>query len=259
MAEANINGAYNRKMVFYMEKQFDRGSFIALDDLSVIDHMCPMAIDCDFDDRRMCAYSPFNSTTDGNQVNFGLMTAPAVDPNWPGPMYDINRNWGGGYLYLTSFRSPSSSPITSRIISGARVLDSFSPAPYCLSLYVALPSSDASLKLTLRRYGKGWTEGNRLLQVLTITGNSSTLKDWTRQAVTVDINAMLGVDEVQLIIEGNIAAHSKSAIAIDGIAFKQGVCQTEGIDCENGVHVPQSAICNFVKVTGYRFLRSFFR
>lgn len=233
-----------------MEKQFDRKSFIALDDLSVLDHICSSPIDCDFDDKRMCAYSPYSpiSGQSTGQVNFGLMTAPATDPTWPGPVYDINQNWGGGYLYLTSFRSPSSTPITAKIISGARVVDSISHSPYCLSLYTALSSADVSVRLTLRRYGKGWTESNRSLQLLHLSGNR-TQDDWTRQAVTIDAGSMAAVDELQLIIEGNIAAHSKSSIALDGIALKLGVCQTEGIDCENGLHVPQSRICNFVKVS----------
>lgn len=231
-----------------MEKQFDQKSFIALDDLSIIDHMCPSPIDCDFDDKRMCAYSPYRSGQSKGQINWGLMTAPATDTTWPGPMYDINRNWGGGYLYLTSFRSPSSVSITSSIISGARVVDSISPSSYCLSLYTALSSTRVSLRLTLLRYGKGFTDSNRSLQLLHISGNFSQ-DDWTRQAVTIDVSSMLAVDEVQLLIEGTIAAHSKSLIALDGIALKRGICQAEGIDCENGVHVPQSAICNFVKVS----------
>ena len=40
IGEINIQTLYEHKVVFYMEKQPDKSSFIALDDLSLLSHRC---------------------------------------------------------------------------------------------------------------------------------------------------------------------------------------------------------------------------
>lgn len=66
------------KVVFYMEKQPDKSSFVALDDLVVLDYECQKPIDCNFDNGRICSYSPFGDST-SSKYNFAIFTAPSQD------------------------------------------------------------------------------------------------------------------------------------------------------------------------------------
>lgn len=75
--EVNKNVPYEHKIVFYMEKDFDPTTFVALDDLTVLDHQCQPMIDCDFESGQVCSYSPYykgsSTIITANQFNFGLL------------------------------------------------------------------------------------------------------------------------------------------------------------------------------------------
>ena len=65
-------------MVLYMEKQVDKKSYVGLDDLTILSHKCQPHIDCDFDNGRICSYSPFKDQTTNNNFNFGILTGKLV-------------------------------------------------------------------------------------------------------------------------------------------------------------------------------------
>src|SRR5699024_7039843 len=161
-------------------------SFVALDDLVVLSHRCQSPINCDFEDGRACSYSPLADKTT-SQYNWGLFNAPAQDPNWPGPKYDhTTRNYGGGYLFLTAFRSVGSfsNPMISKVMSGPRSVDP--TESYCLSLWTRLNTNDLSLRLSLVRFGEAWNDNNRTAVISTQTNKTQT--DWSRVALTLDQN-----------------------------------------------------------------------
>ena len=61
--EINKQVYYNHKLVFYMAKQPDKKSFIALDDITILSHPCQEMINCDFEDGRVCSYSQYTDNT----------------------------------------------------------------------------------------------------------------------------------------------------------------------------------------------------
>lgn len=239
----NHNEGYKHKFVFYLEKQADKSSFIALDDLTVLGHRCAPIIDCDFDDHRICSYTSLTDTQTTTGFNFGVMTAPVNDSHWPGPQYDNSGNWGGAYLYLTSFRKTSPTQLISKIISGTRVVDN--TKTYCLSFSLYMSSSDVELDLQLLRYGPKWVN-NLNAKVSFYHFQNTTQGDWTTKRITLRPTLLtLNTQEIALIIEGRIGANSKGLIGLDGITLSTGECQ-DGLLCEDGHHVSPDKVCNFV-------------
>lgn len=173
--------------------------------------------------------------------------APPQDQNWPGPRNDhTTGNFGGGYLYLTAYRSVGSftSQLVSKVISGPRNVDP--GKTYCFSLWTSLSTNDLGLTISLVRYGQNWADNNRTVQINSKVNVAQ--PDWTRTYINVDQNTLQGAQEVQIILEGRISANSKGLIAIDDIVFMDGQCQmTDGMLCENGVQLTRDQICNFVQ------------
>lgn len=56
-----------------MEKTMDKTSFAALDDLSVLGHKCQQLGDCDFDNGKICSYTPLTDKSTGS-YNWGVFT-----------------------------------------------------------------------------------------------------------------------------------------------------------------------------------------
>ena len=252
VVEANIKNEFDQKVVFYLEKQVDKSSFVALDDLEVLDRKCSPVIDCDFDRGSTCSYSPYFSDQQKEKAtaNFGLIRAPSTDPQWPGPMYDVTQIYGGGYLFLTAFPrwvngNNEGSPLLARIVSGARVVDG--NKRYCLSLYTVLSSVDVELRLSLLRYGQPWLSNKSDQQVQLSVVTNITQSQWTRMSFSLDHSVLAGAEELQVLIEGRIAAHSNAILAIDEIVLVEGACRSTGeLICENGLAISREQICNFV-------------
>lgn len=225
-----------------MEKPADNSSFLAIDDIVNLQMKCFPAVDADFENGHIGSYTPYES-----KFRFGLFTAPPVDPNWPGPRYDhTTKNYGGGYLYLTAYRSVGTfTQIVSKVISGSRSVNSSSA--YCLNLWTQLTTSDLQLKLHLVHFGRTWTDANRTTQIYSVGGVNQT--DWTWVQVDLDQTKLMGTDEVQLIIEGRIGTNSRGAIAVDDIALKPGNCPSNhgNLLCEDGTTVTVEQICDFTK------------
>lgn len=183
-----------------------------------------------------------------SQFNWGLFTSPPADSTWVGPVYDhTTKNYGGGYLYLTAFRSVGNfnTPIVSKVVSGPR---SVNPSKsYCLSLWMQMTTNDLSFKLSILRYGPYWSDANRT-QTIASKANIAE-KAWTLISVPIDQTMLVNTYEIQLIIEGTLATNSKGLIAVDDISLMEGACQPSNLICENGVTIKPEQICNFVKVS----------
>src|SRR5699024_1118571 len=101
---------------------------------------------------------------------YSITTAPAQDPEWPGPRYDhTTEMFGGGYLYLTAFRSIGTfTQLVSKVISGPRPVNPIKT--YCLSMWTRLNSADLEMRLHLVRFGDGWADSNRTKQIFSVGG-----------------------------------------------------------------------------------------
>lgn len=225
-----------------MSKPEDKESFIALDDLTVLDHDCEKPIDCDFENNRYCSYSPFYDSSTEKDYHFSVFTTPTDDSDWPGPNVDhTTGNYDGGYLFMTAYRSNFGN-LTSKMISGSRRLDK--DTSYCLSLWTVITSAHAQMVIYIVRYGDRFQDSNRTVQVLQVANVSE--DKWTRQFVTLSKVMLDNSQEIQVIFEGRIK-DSRSLIAIDDIELTSGDCEFDGVMCANGIVVPPSKVCDFVK------------
>ena len=153
--------------------------------------------------------------------------------------------FGGGYLYLTAFRSIGTfTQLVSKVISGPRPVNP--TKTYCLSMWTRINSADLEMRLHLVRFGDGWADSNRTKQIFTVGGVNQS--HWTQVQVNLDQNVLMNTNEVQLIIEGRIVGNCKGAIAIDDISVKEGQCvASSGLFCEDGTPYTKDQICDFVK------------
>lgn len=250
--EVTTHISYSHQVIFYLYKAFDRTSYVALDDLTVLSGSCQLSANCDFDNGHFCSYSPYHPTdasTSKKQYNFAvLMTPPVNHQSWPGPMYDYTtKAYGGGYLFLTAFRSRvTSSTIKSAVISGSRSINKATTA-YCLSLWTVVSSPHLKLKVSVVRFGDIWADANRTVLVASLYKQNQS--DWTQLSVTLDSSLLVdGTVEIQILLEGTLEAFSTGIIAIDDVMISEGKCQQSGeLLCEDGTPLKKEQICNFVK------------
>ncbi|KAH9417832.1 hypothetical protein DERP_013092 [Dermatophagoides pteronyssinus] len=241
--EFNIGANYISKLIFYMSKKGQDDSFVALDDITVLLNPCTAPIDCNFDMGHYCTYTSYQDS-DVN-YHFEVFQAPAIDLEWPGPTYDhtIKSN-DGGYLFLTAYRSVSHiEPLHAKIVSGVRKISKNNNVG-CLEMWTVINSNDASLKVTIIRYGKKWNDSNR--KILAFEMKNVEQREWTRILYTLNKTILDGTDEVQILIEGSLGSNRMSAIAIDDIVLSDGSCDNKGLLCENGIAIDQDRICNFI-------------
>lgn len=228
--------------MFHFEKPLDKQSFVAVDDVTVLSHQCELPVDCDFDSHRYCSYSPYDDQSVG--YNFEVFATPTPDPNWPGPRFDhTTQRAGGGYLFFTSYRSTGNLG-KARLISGARSLSDHHS--HCLSMWTQLNSKTSHLNVSIVRYGPHWTDQNRTMLVVEMTGTVQ--QSWTLLTVTLNRTQHLNYAyELQVLIEGSVGNDGRSSIAIDDIKLTIGECDYNAVRCENGTLVSVEKICDFVK------------
>lgn len=84
IAQVPYSAYYQHKLTFEMIKPFDSASYIAIDDISVSNHNCKQAVECDFDDDT-CSYTSRYLKAD---YDFGRFVGPPSNASWPGPAFD---------------------------------------------------------------------------------------------------------------------------------------------------------------------------
>lgn len=242
--EIPVNVAFKHQLVFRMSKFGNAGkSFIGLDDINISKRRCYQAINCDFENLNLCTYTPYLGTNDRQKTktryDWGIFQARQHLPNkWPGPMRDhTTMSLGGGYLYLTAYRS-TFAKIVSSLISGVRKIQTTS---YCLSLWTQLTANDVGVRIYILPAGQDTPV--KVYEAVDQVPQES----WRQVFVNVGQNRLNGARGVQVIIEGELSANSKGAVAIDDVLFEPGACKTDGLLCEDGTQLKPGQVCDFVK------------
>lgn len=73
IAEFNTQVSFAHDFVVYT-RLYNAGSFVAIDDLTILDFQCQLPINCDFENAHICSYTPFNDKTTSD-YNFGLINS----------------------------------------------------------------------------------------------------------------------------------------------------------------------------------------
>lgn len=234
---------YDHQLVFMMEKHQNAGtSFIALDDIGLV-QTCYPAINCDFEGYRTCSYTPYvGQTSTKPRYDWGVHESMDQIKNWPGPRYDhTTNNFGGGYLFLTAYRS-TFSKIVSSMASGLRRVQ---PQSYCLSLWTQLTANDVGLRIYIQVFGS--TGGSNVLTKVYEAVDQAPTTKWTQVLVSLGQDKLKGATDLQVIFEGQLSANSKGVVALDDILLSPGQCKASGMLCEDGTQLKASQMCNFVK------------
>lgn len=229
-------------MRFY-KSDGEKNSFVAIDDLSVVQYSCEPEIDCDFDDGHYCSYSIYRD--DQTNYNFEVFHSLTNDVNWPGPEYDhTSGSARGQYLFLTAYRTNKrSGSLRAKIVSGSREIF---PDDHCLSMWTIIKGSDTLLRVSILRYGLYYVDQNRTIDAFHIVGVEHS--DWHRNSFTISKSMVHNADEIQILIEGVIQAdHFAASIAIDDINLFSGPCEDFGLQCEDGRQISEDEICDFVR------------
>src|SRR5699024_10698240 len=117
---------------------------------------------------------------------------------------------------------------------------------HCLSMWTQLNSKTSHLNVSIVRYGRHWTDQNRTMLVMQLTGTVQ--QNWTLLTIALNPNQHLNYAyELQVLIEGSVASDGSSSIAIDDIKLTVGECDYKGVRCETGNLVPVEKVCDFVK------------
>ncbi|KAH9425788.1 hypothetical protein DERP_005006 [Dermatophagoides pteronyssinus] len=237
---------FKHRIVFEIIKPTSDRSYLAMDDLIVLNRPCQRPIDCDFNQDDYCSYTDYN-TQSGQAFRVYATWTSDFHPDFPGPRLDHSQIEGNGFLMLSAWRwSPDSSTDTkekpAQIISGAQPIER--GRIYCLEMWAWINDPKAYIQIELLRYSLGHYANSFSLGRIQEVQHDR----WTPYYFTIDREMLEGeVDEIQILIEGIIITNPKTMIALDDISLHQDRCKNESIKCLNGKVIMPEQQCDFRK------------
>ncbi|OTF83630.1 hypothetical protein BLA29_001619 [Euroglyphus maynei] len=237
---------FKHRIVFETIKPTSDQSYLALDDIIVMNRQCERPIDCDFNQDNYCSYT--NLYTGSDQAFRVYATWKSnFHPDFPGPHLDHSQIEGNGFLMLSAWRWSSVGSIHTtkklvKIISGAQHIER--GRVYCLQIWAWINDPKATVEVLLLRYSRG-----RYLVPISLGRIEEIQHDhWTPYYFTIDREMLsVDVDEIQILIEGTIITNPKTMIALDDISLHRDRCQNETIKCLNGKVIKPEQLCDFRK------------
>ncbi|XP_025084894.1 MAM and LDL-receptor class A domain-containing protein 2-like isoform X1 [Pomacea canaliculata] len=233
-AQVSINSNFQYQVTFRGIQRSTSLSDIAIDDVELLDGLCPPPASCDFE-QGQCEWSNDNTDDDFDWIRSqgSIITANT------GPTSDHTlQNIKGHYMYIEASQ-PRKTGDRARLHS--EILKN-SSHPQCLTFWYSMNGVGMG---TLSVYKDLVTNTSKLVQLWTLSGDHGA--QWQKASVPVRENK----EEFMLVFEGVVGSSYLSVMAIDDISLTDGDCssssQQSKFTCKNQQTVTSDKVCNFVK------------